>query len=269
MKKRRFTLVKFMGVITFVVLLLNLTNCCVFGQESKDIIAKIDAADKRVVDLTEKTLNSSQIQSLILKLDAHEKESSNQIALVIISALGDNVLEELSLAIAEKGFDGQGLGDKDKDNGVLILMAMQDKKWRVEVGDGLEGILNDAKAGRIFRTEAVPDFKEGKYYEGINKGISGVILAIKGEYTGSGRAVSSLEDSSGGGSFSKVTLIIIIIVVLLVVIMGIVGGASGGGSYSGGGGYSGGYSGGSSGGGFGGFSGGGGGFSGGGASGGW
>jgi uncharacterized protein len=93
-------------------------------------------------------------------LKAHEDETSNQIAIVVIDGLHGQDLEKLSFAIAEKGFGGKGLGTADKDNGVLVLVAIQDRKWRVEVGYGLEGPLPDVKADEIFQDLAVPEFKQ-------------------------------------------------------------------------------------------------------------
>ena len=124
------------------------------------------------------TLTSSQISSLETKLSNFEKETSNQVVVYIIGSLNGESLEETSYEIAQKN----GIGQKGKDNGVLLFIVMNDRKLRIEVGYGLEGVLPDALAGQIIRKEITPYFKQGKYYEGIDAGVDAIISATKGEY---------------------------------------------------------------------------------------
>lgn len=123
-------------------------------------------------------LSQSAVDQLEKQLIAYEDSTSNQIAILIIPSLdGDNV-EEYSLRVAEKW----KLGKKDKDNGVLLLIAVDDHKVRIETGYGLEGVLTDAICSRIIRNEIAPNFRQSQYDEGVFAGVNAIIRAIGGEY---------------------------------------------------------------------------------------
>jgi len=119
--------------------------------------------------------NRSEIEAMLAK---HEKETSNQIVVLTIASLEGDVLEEFSYKVASTW----KLGTKEKDNGVLLLIVKNDRKLRIEVGDGLEGALPDVTCGRIIRNQIVPLFKKGKYEEGIRAGIDAILQAVAGEY---------------------------------------------------------------------------------------
>src|SRR5262249_16831268 len=87
--------------------------------------------------------------------------------------------EKYSLRVAEKW----KLGKKGKDNGVLLLISIDDHKMRIEVGQGLEGVLTDVQCNRIIRNEIAPEFRRGDFDAGVSKGISSIIKVIGGEYT--------------------------------------------------------------------------------------
>lgn len=125
-------------------------------------------------------LSANTIDNLELMLKEHEDSTSNQIAVYIISSLQDNeVLEELSLRVAN---DAWKLGKAKDDNGVLLLIAVDDRKMRIEVGDGLEGVLTDARANQIIRNDIAPHFRAGRYDEGVLAGAKAIIDSIGGEY---------------------------------------------------------------------------------------
>jgi uncharacterized protein len=111
-------------------------------------------------------------------LKAERDSTSNQIALLIIPSLDGEALEDFSLRVAEKW----KLGKKDTDNGVLFLISIGDRKVRIEVGHGLEGVLTDALSSRINRNEVAPHFRRGDYDGGIQAGVIAIIQAIKGQY---------------------------------------------------------------------------------------
>jgi uncharacterized protein len=183
--------------------------------------------------------------------------------------LGGEPIERYALDVAR----AWGMGEKERNNAALLVVARKEHKIRIEVGRGLEGNLTDAISGRIIRGIITPQFKQGNYYEGLRAGIQAMHAAAGGDYaqipqerTGSGR--------KSGGLVGLLPLIFMFFVLSRLFRRGGRGGGGGAlltgmflGSMLGGGGRSsgGGFSGG---GGFGGF-GGGGGFSGGGASGGW
>jgi len=132
---------------------------------------------QRVTDLAG-VLTAEQINSLEYKLKKFEDETSNQIAILIIPSLQGEDLEDFSIKVVEKN----KLGQRGRDNGVLFLIAVQDRKMRLEVGYGLEGALPDALCDQILRNIVRPKFRQGDYYGGINAGVDAIISATKGEF---------------------------------------------------------------------------------------
>lgn len=124
-------------------------------------------------------LKQETIDQLEKQLAHYEDSTSNQIAILIINSLEDESLEDYSLRVAEKW----KLGQKDKDNGVLLLIAVDDHKMRIEVGEGLEGVLTDALSNRIIRNEMAPAFRRADFDEGVTNAIRGITAAIGGEYS--------------------------------------------------------------------------------------
>jgi uncharacterized protein len=213
-------------------------------------------------------LLSKQVSSaLALALVKVKRDTGNEIAVLTVKSLEDETIDGYSIKVTDKW----KLGSKNKDNGVLFLIALDDRKMRIEVGQGLEGMLPDIEAGRIIR-EVQRYFKKGDYKSGIIIGVSQIANKTGAKLTNTPRVRDRRSSRSSG------SLIIFIIIGLASIFgRGGRGGRGGGlltglllGSMMGGSRSSGGF-GGSSGGGFsgGGGFGGGGGFSGGGASGGW
>jgi uncharacterized protein len=132
----------------------------------------------RVVDRAQ-VLSSSDHSRLNDLLAAHESRTSNQVAVLILPSLAGEPLEEFSHRVAS----AWGLGYKGTDNGVLLLVALQERKIRIEVGYGLEGTLTDAKSSRIIRNEMVPRFRQEEYSKGIMAGVQAILQTIEGTYT--------------------------------------------------------------------------------------
>ncbi len=124
-------------------------------------------------------LKQETIDALEQELKAYEDSTSNQIAILTVQSLDGEVLEEYSLKVAE----AWKLGKKDKDNGVLLLIAVDDHKMRIEVGHGLEGVLTDAHSNRIIRNELTPNFRRSEYDAGVTAAVNAIIKAIGGEYS--------------------------------------------------------------------------------------
>lgn len=208
-------------------------------------------------------LSASFEGDLEQQLKSHEDSTSNQIAVLIVPTLANVPIEDYAFRVAE----AWKLGQADKDNGVLLLVAVNDRKVRIEVGEGLEGVLPDAVCNQIIRNEIAPRFRQQDYEGGIRAAVTAMILAIGGEYEA---AENSEPPGEGRKGSIWVTLIILAIIILISRVSGGGRGNYRRGGWSGGTGwYGGGFSG-RGGGGFGGgFSGGGGGFSGGGSSGSW
>lgn len=124
-------------------------------------------------------LSSSAKQQLSQTLSQFEAETSNQVVVAIFPSLEGGSLEDFSIKLAEKWKVGQ----KDHDNGVILLIFKEDRAVRIEVGYGLEGALPDAIANQIIYNEIVPRFKEGNFDEGVTRGIGAIIQATQGEYS--------------------------------------------------------------------------------------
>ncbi|NWF55903.1 MAG: YgcG family protein [Syntrophaceae bacterium] len=150
---------------------------CLLLSPSVFALAVPERPEGRVTDRTG-TLTRDQIQALEKKLSAFEKETTNQIAVLMIPSLEGDSLEEFSIRLAEKW----KIGQKGRNNGVILLIVKNDRKLRIEVGYGLEGALPDALAGTIIRNEIAPRFKEGQFFQGIETGVNAIISATKGEY---------------------------------------------------------------------------------------
>ncbi len=140
-------------------------------------VPKSPTLEVPIVDQTN-TLSQEQISRLAAQIAESRKEKSYQIGILIVPTLGnDEYLEGYSLKVAREW----GIGEKDKSNGVLLLIAKDDRKLRIEVGRGLEGDLTDVRASRIIRNVITPKFKEGKYYDGIKDGVNSIQLAVAGK----------------------------------------------------------------------------------------
>lgn len=124
------------------------------------------------------TLSKAQLDYLRIKLYNLFDTTSTQIVVYMIKSLDGESIEEVSHSIATEN----KIGQKGINNGVLLLISKNDKKLRVEVGYGLEGVLTDALCSQIIKNEITPQFKNNDFYKGIEKGIDAIALAVKGEY---------------------------------------------------------------------------------------
>ncbi|PST84571.1 methanol dehydrogenase [Pedobacter yulinensis] len=221
------------------------------------------------------TLSATEKQQLESKLVAFNDSTSTQIAIAILKSVGDYDINEYTLELGRKW----GVGQAGKNNGIMIVVAVGDRKISIQTGYGLEGALPDVYAKRIIENDIKPYFKAGRYYEGLDAGTSSIISYTKGEY----RDKAPAKITKDRDDISVIGIVVIIIIVIFLIKRGGGGGGSqviggrgaanalwwamlfgSGGGRSGGGGWGGGSSGG---GGFGGF--GGGSFGGGGSSGSW
>jgi uncharacterized protein len=238
-----------------------------------------------VTDYTN-TLSAGDKQALESKLVAYDDTSTTQIAVVIIKSVGSYDIAEYGQKLGR----AWGIGQKGKNNGLLVLVALNDHRVTIQTGYGAEGALPDVRANEIIDNDIVPRFKQNDYYGGLNAGTDDIMKYMRGEYkaTNPPHHNRTRNEDNGGGGYG--ILIFIVIIILVIIFRGrgggghIIGGRGGaspfwwflggallgrgsggwGGFSNGGGGFGGGDSGG---GGFGGF--GGGDFGGGGASGSW
>jgi uncharacterized protein len=123
-------------------------------------------------------LSPQAVQQLETALTDFEMSDSTQIAVLTIPTLEGEGLEEFSIKVAE----AWRIGQKGTDNGVILLIAKQERKIRIEVGRGLEGKLTDLVSGRIIRGDISPRFKAGDIDGGIEAGVAAIMAVVKGEY---------------------------------------------------------------------------------------
>ncbi len=132
------------------------------------------ALDRPVID-TSTTLSVEQIDSLAAQINKSRSEKAYQIGVLMVPSLEGQAIEDYSLEVARSW----GIGDKT-NNGVLLLIAKNDRLMRIEVGSGLEGDLTDIESGRIIRNTIAPQFKQGNYYEGIANGVESIQAQVEG-----------------------------------------------------------------------------------------
>ena len=247
----RSSVINLVGLLSLAVLFGCLFNNTAFAKLE---VPAAPPLERPIIDQTE-SLANEDIDRIAQLISAERQKKSFQIGVLMIPTLGsDDSLEEYSLKVARQW----GIGDKKKSNGVLLLIAKNDRKMRMEVGNGMESSLTDARASQIIRNTIAPKFRSGDYAGGVEAGVKRIIDAAEGR---------NLSDSDMDGE-SIVSMLFIVIFITIIVIAILKGNGSNGrrrrywwlagGSDSGSSGNS------SSGGSFG-----GGGFSGGGASGGW
>ena len=131
----------------------------------------------RVVDLAH-VLPPATTAQLSETLQAHEAKTSNQVVVLIVPSLDDEPLFDFSHRVATTW----KLGAKGIDNGVLLLVAIKERKIRLEVGYGLEGVLTDARSAQIIRHEIAPKFRAGDVPAGVAAGVLAVLHTIEGTY---------------------------------------------------------------------------------------
>ena len=161
------------------------------------IAADVPFLTGRVVDDAE-LLSQATKQQVTAKLKAHEDATTNQVAVLTVTTLDGESVEQY----ADRVFQGWKLGQRGKDNGVLLLISSQDRRLRIEVGYGLEGQLTDVTAGRIIRNVITPRFKEGNYDKGVIDGVDAIVAQLEGRGdaagTSSSQSASEASESSSG-----------------------------------------------------------------------
>lgn len=132
-------------------------------------------------------LKPEQVSALENKLSQFNATTSNEIAVVIIKSLEGDTIENFAVKL----FADWKIGKAKQDNGVLLLIAIDDRKMRIETGYGLEGALPDATAYQIITKTLTPAFRNNDYYGGIDQATDQIIAATKGEYSAQASTASS------------------------------------------------------------------------------
>jgi uncharacterized protein len=137
--------------------------------------AEVPYLSGRVVDDAE-ILKPATRAALADKLKDHESRTTNQVVVLTVHTIGDESIESFATDV----FDHWKLGQKTRDNGVLIIVVPDDRKMRIEVGYGLEGTLTDAQASRIIRNVMTPAFKAGDFDRGVTAGVDATLAILEG-----------------------------------------------------------------------------------------
>ena len=138
---------------------------------------KLPPLTGRVVDLAD-VLSPAQEAALTEQLAAHEGRTSNQVVVATLPSLQGYDIERFAVDL----FRAWGLGQKDRNNGVLLLVAPNEREVRIEAGYGLEGTLTDALSSDIIHSRILPRFRAGDLPGGISSGVDGILSVIEGTY---------------------------------------------------------------------------------------
>jgi uncharacterized protein len=139
-------------------------------------LVPVPALTSPVTDLTG-TLSADQRAALDAKLRSFEQQKGSQVAVLIVPTTQPEEIEQYGIRVA----DAWKLGRKGVDDGAILIVALNDRKLRIEVGRGLEGALPDAIANRIIDEDVVPQFRRGDIYGGIATGVDRMLRVIEGE----------------------------------------------------------------------------------------
>ena len=150
-------------------------------------------------------------QNLELKLEKFESETSNEISIVTVNSLDGDIIENFAIDL----FEEWKIGKDSIDNGILLLVAVDDREMRIEVGYGLEGALTDIQSYSIIDTILKPAFKQEDYYNGINQAADSIMAATKGEYT-----PVEKKKTSKGVNIGKIFWLIIALAMWLASVLG-------------------------------------------------
>jgi uncharacterized protein len=176
-------------------------------EAGTDGLAPIPPLQARVTDLTQ-TLTDGEKSALERKLVDWETRTTNQLAVLLVPSTQPEPIEAYSIRVAE----AWKIGRKGNDNGVLFLVAKNDRKMRIEVGYGLEGVLTDAMSRRVIAEDVAPRFREGKFGAGIEAGADRIIRIVDAGEPQAPAGVREPERSRAGLELGPLIIALFVIV---------------------------------------------------------
>jgi uncharacterized protein len=192
--------------IAVLVLLIGLVLS--LGPAAAQDLVKVPPLTARVTDLTN-TLSAAEREALDAKLAAWETQTGNQLVVLMLPSTQPEAIAAYSIRVAE----AWKIGHKGKDNGAVFLIAKNDRKNRIEVGYGLEGVLTDVTTRRILAETVAPYFRNNQFAQGIDAGVDQIIAVVnKGEPLADSPAVQAPQRKSGGISFDTILILLFVIV---------------------------------------------------------
>ena len=178
------------------------------GPAAAQDLVKVPPLTARVTDLTN-TLSAAEREALDAKLAAWEAQTGNQLVVLMLPSTQPEAIAAYSIRVAE----AWKIGHKGKDNGAVFLIAKNDRKNRIEVGYGLEGVLTDVTTRRILAETVAPYFRNNQFAQGIDAGVDQIIAVVnKGEPLADSPAVQAPQRKSGGISFDTILILLFVIV---------------------------------------------------------
>lgn len=168
--------------------------------------------DGYVLDQTG-TLKSEEIKELNQQLNKYREGGKAEIGVLMLSHLDNSYLEQAALETARTW----GIGQKGKNNGVLLLIIKDDRKMRLEVGKGLEGELTDAYTSRIMSDRIAPNFKKGNYFAGIKGGLEGIAEVL--QLNGAEEKLETLDPNNENDGAKELFIVFLIILAIVIVVL--------------------------------------------------
>ncbi|NNJ89312.1 MAG: TPM domain-containing protein [Eudoraea sp.] len=160
-------------------------------------------------------LSNSDKDALKQKLIRYSDTTSTQIVVVIIASTEGENINYLGAQWGEEW----GIGQAREDNGVLILVANDDRKIAINTGKGVEGSLTDAMSKRIIDIMIVPEFREGNYTAGLNKGADAIFQVLNGEFQKALEDNSAPANNAGKAAFIFIFVVFVIFIIVLIIII--------------------------------------------------
>ena len=154
-----------------------------------------------IIDSTQ-TLSEIQKKQLYDKLKNYSDSTSTELFVMIVSTTQGELISRYATDLGHKW----EIGQKGKDNGIVFLIAKDDRKMTIQAGYGTEHLLTDALSRRIIEVVVKPEFKDGKYFEGIDEGTTAIIKVMNGEYKN--------DKKKSGKGFSPVLIFVIIFIII-------------------------------------------------------
>ena len=208
-------------LVNLVAALLLLVWASLSVAQSSQTLVPVPALSGRVVDLTA-SLTAQQQAEIDQKLREFEQSKGSQIAVLIVPATAPEAIEQFALRVAEQW----KLGRKKIDDGAILVIAKNERALRIEVGYGLEGVLNDATAKRIIEERIVPHFKQDDFQGGISSGIEAMLGVINGEPLPA-PAAPAARDAGGDSTWSSLAFLAFVGVLIGGIMRGMFGRARG------------------------------------------
>ncbi|MFD1870899.1 TPM domain-containing protein [Hymenobacter bucti] len=168
----------------------------------------------RLVNDLAGVMQPQEVAALEQKLVSYNDSTTSQIAVVTVPTLGGSEIADY----AQKLYESWGIGSKNNNNGILVLVAIQEHQARIQTGYGLEGAVPDALAKRIISNTLIPAFRQNQYYAGLDRATDQLIALAKGEYKADpadAQRTRGRRDRTGSGSFFWIIIGVLVLIFLL------------------------------------------------------